>query len=1771
MKPFYSMAAFVFLMLYTTVQVSAQAVRNVRFTIDASAPNRKTISPLVYGTNDHYPYATAKRMGGNRLTGYNWENNASNAGFDWYHQSDNWVPAQFNTPVDQYDVPGSSLVAFHNQSLQQGAYSIATLPMAGFVAKDKTGIEVSEAQAATTSRWAERWNRVVTRKPGGGLSLTPNVNDNEVYVDEELNFLINRYGRSNTANGIKAYSLDNEPCLWFHSHSRLFGHTGVSVNYLMNKSYETAELIKEMDPTAEVYGPALWGYTAYQNLQFAPDWDQVRGNYDLFVHYYLAKMRERSQTAGRRLLDVLDLHWYPAQNRDWGGVSPFDDDNDDNSVGARVDMSRGLWDDTYQENSWVTDASNGNIFPALPKMKAMIDQYYPGTKLAITEYSYGGTEHVSGVVAQADALGAFGIHDVYLATYWGGLIGYIKSGFDLFCNYDGNGGRYGTTAVSAQTNNRQVSAVYASINGANDVNMHTMAINRSVTDTVVATIVISGARQYRSASVYAVDRTSYQVRRLPDVRDVVNNTFNVKMPPMSVYHLVLSETDLTVYPFITDLRINPAQGYSDGTARFTISATITDSDNDMRPPTVDLRPVGGNAATPLVRNGDNYTLEYTVPANTASGIKTLTISAADAAGHSVSDNVTYRVMRDIPSTVIWDGDAIRTGEGERANDPNDQTAGTMLVERRANGGNEAPGSLYLRFKHDPNNWALMTWRIHPSAAEARDVSEFGYLEFYIRSTAPAYADIDFSLRDASANMTVSHTVQLKADGYISAFNPTQFTKVKIPFADLVDGTGFDLTRLWQFNFQVNTAQAGFEVWIDDVRALPYDNPVAQPVLTDIRINPAAGFADGTTPVTVSAIATDPNNDLASVTIDLSSIGGANNHALVLTNGRYTTTFTVPPVAPPGARTLNITAKDQKGNTAEGSANYYVWSRASSDIIWDGDTKNEGSAEESSNAQSRIFVAQTGGNKGPISMRAHLQPNPEPFAFVTWDFAEFVDARMIDVRQKRYLNFSVLVPNGGGRQDFDLQIYFKDRFGESTQVLGLKARGYLTSYTGNYQDVRIPIADLLANSAIDPSKIAWMGLLSERLPNLGTHVQLDDIYLSGNPVADVQIETQPAVCLTNGRIEVKSVTSTSGNYRYSLAGGAFQASPIFNNLRAGTYDLRIEGDGGFVYVETIVLTGGPGVQGNVQVDNATGNVNLTITSGSGNYSYRWSNNATTEDLTNVASGAYTVNVTDNVTGCTFTAVANVARTTIQVTYNLKPAQCSPNGIITVNPITGSGNIRYFIDGQPNPRGADQPMFTLLAPGTYRIRVTGDNGLDNTQDVILGGTLMDYSIGHVVNQHHGDIDITITGGSGNFRYNWSNGSTAQDLRGLQNGTYSLEVTDRTSQCVTAIIFLITRIGPDVTFSSTAADCATGGTITVNMTGVSAGPYQFFINGQLNPAGAASNVFRNLQTEFYDIRVTGTNGYEKTGNVFVDGWMNDMDVQSQVNQQTGSIDLTVTGGSGNFRYTWSNNATTQDVTGLPSGDYWVEIDDVDNGCIVRHTFVITRPVTPTITFTVTNAACGANGVIVTNLSVGTPADFGYFINGHENPAGLHNPTFRNLAPGTYEIRVAGDGGFSNLQNVTVGGSLNNIRVIGTADDEGNINISVSGGSGNYTYLWSDKSETEDLQQRAPGLYTVTVTDNVSGCTAQFSVLVAASQETLWVYPNPAQEGFRVKYVIPESNEMTLTLVDLFGRVVSRQVLTTAQGNIYVSAARLRSGMYFVQVQSKEHKQMRPIIIAK
>ncbi|HCL04897.1 MAG TPA: beta-mannosidase, partial [Chitinophagaceae bacterium] len=502
----YIIVTLVFLLTIFFADAQKKAVFNIN-----TAQQRKPISPFIYGTNDPYGFAGSKRLGGNRLTNYNWENNASNAGRDWYHESDNYVPWQQGVPDQEYDSAGAAIKYFHQRSLQQGAYSLVTLPLAGYVARDKNGA-IAESQSAPSNRWTS----VEFRKPQELLPfrLRPDLTDNKLYVDELLNYLLHHFGTSSTSTGIRGYSLDNEPGLWFDTHSRLWGHTPVTVKYLMEKSIGLSTLIKEMDPNAEVFGPASWGITEFENLQFAPDWDQEKGNYPTFIDLYLGRMREKHVETGKRLLDVLDVHWYPQGNNN--GISPFNNGTDYETNRVRMEMTRSLWDSTYIENTWIgNDPFKVQQFlPFIPKMHKHIDNYYPGTKLGITEYAYMGTGHASGGIAQADALGIFGKQGLYFANYWGAVVDFVKSGFDLYRNYDGKGGKFGSTSVLSNTNDINATSVHASIEGESDSIVHVVALNKSQDSAITVTIQVNSSRQYRSAKVYAFDNGSPVLRQL---------------------------------------------------------------------------------------------------------------------------------------------------------------------------------------------------------------------------------------------------------------------------------------------------------------------------------------------------------------------------------------------------------------------------------------------------------------------------------------------------------------------------------------------------------------------------------------------------------------------------------------------------------------------------------------------------------------------------------------------------------------------------------------------------------------------------------------------------------------------------------------------------------------------------------------------------------------------------------------------------------------------------------------------------------------------------------------------------------------------------------------------------------------------------------------------------------------------------------------------------------------------------------------------------------
>ena len=503
--------------------------------------SRAPISPYIYGTNQDVSGVnfTLRRMGGNRMTGYNWENNASNAGSDYLNQSDNFMTYVFGIPDSQAAIPGIVLTKFHDQSLAAGApYTIITLPMAGYVAADKSGV-VSAGEAAPSARWVP----VVNTKPTA-LSATPDLADGKVYSDELVQFLVGRYGSAATASGIKGYDLDNEPDLWSNTHSRLHPAQPLCAE-LVTRSVDLAKAVKRIDPAAETLGFVSYGFGGYYDFQGATDWptERTKGTYRWFIDYYLDQMKKASTTAGSRLLDVLDLHNYSEARGNDTVAARVTDSTDYTNIAcnkARLQAPRAFWDPTYVENSWIGQYY-ASYLPFLPGIKQSVASFYPGTKIGFTEYNFGGEGHVSGGIAQADILGIFGQQGVYLASLWPlhTDLTYSAAAFKLYRNYDGAGSQYGSTAVSASTADAVLSSAYASVDNASSPRLHVIVLNKNYDTSTQFDFTVAGGTTYSSARVFAFDAASATLTERAAVATITGNHFSYTLPPLTAAHFVL--------------------------------------------------------------------------------------------------------------------------------------------------------------------------------------------------------------------------------------------------------------------------------------------------------------------------------------------------------------------------------------------------------------------------------------------------------------------------------------------------------------------------------------------------------------------------------------------------------------------------------------------------------------------------------------------------------------------------------------------------------------------------------------------------------------------------------------------------------------------------------------------------------------------------------------------------------------------------------------------------------------------------------------------------------------------------------------------------------------------------------------------------------------------------------------------------------------------------------------------------------------------------------
>lgn len=562
------------------------------------------ISPFIYGANDwcnptDIPF-TSSRSGGNRLTAYNWETNASNAGSDYLHNSDNYMVKDFS--AGDQKIPGQVVLNLQKVFGGRKQYTLATVPAAGYVAADMTG-PVAAGEVAPSARW----KKITAEKPGGNYSLTPDASDGEVYTDEFVNAMVNKLGKS-TAGGVNAWSIDNEPGLWRYTHPRIYPNA-LTVSDLIAKSVAAAKAVKKIDAAAETYGPATYGWGEMM-AQEGADWtNTLSKQYDWFMSAYLALMKTESEKAGTRLLDVLDFHWYPESQ---GGcriiISTECDQVSVAQAEARMQSPRSLWDSTYVEKSWIIDSNGKKAIQLLNRVKKSIKDRYPGTKMAITEYEYGGHDHYSGGLAQADVLGIFGSQGLYMATIWSTPGKFSGAAFKLFLNYDGQGGKYGDRAVPATASDNAALSTFAALDSKDSTLLHLIAINKKASAQQVQ-FALNG-NNYTEGKVYGFDEASNgSITLRQAVSGITSNSFSYSLPAHSALHFILKGT--VVGMAAQRIRSSIAQPYFQLAGRDLLLHRPVGEGSDL-----EYRVLGGNGqllATQILKGGQGQATIRTLP------------------------------------------------------------------------------------------------------------------------------------------------------------------------------------------------------------------------------------------------------------------------------------------------------------------------------------------------------------------------------------------------------------------------------------------------------------------------------------------------------------------------------------------------------------------------------------------------------------------------------------------------------------------------------------------------------------------------------------------------------------------------------------------------------------------------------------------------------------------------------------------------------------------------------------------------------------------------------------------------------------------------------------------------------------------------------------------------------------------------------------------------------------------------------------------------------
>ncbi|MBX7183155.1 MAG: gliding motility-associated C-terminal domain-containing protein, partial [Bacteroidia bacterium] len=651
-------------------------------------------------------------------------------------------------------------------------------------------------------------------------------------------------------------------------------------------------------------------------------------------------------------------------------------------------------------------------------------------------------------------------------------------------------------------------------------------------------------------------------------------------------------------------------------------------------------------------------------------------------------------------------------------------------------------------------------------------------------------------------------------------------------------------------------------------------------------------------------------------------------------------------------------------------------------------------------------------------------------------------------------------------------------------------------------------DLVVSGGTSPYSYSWnSGQLTQDLSTIpaGTYIQnLTDA--NGCTATLTAILSEPASALTatetntgvscfgvcDGSIDV---TTSGGTAPYSFSWSNSATTEDISALCIGNYTLSIVDANACPFNLPVIISGPAAPLSATQVpgyvfcngDN-TGSIDVTTTGGTTPYSYVWNNGAVTEDLTNIIAGTYDVTISD-ANSCTFSLTIPIYQPPVLVlTETHVDVACFGQSTASIDVLTSGGDAPYTYLWSNSATTED---LTNIGIGTYTQTVTDNLGCQasvtitinqpaaalNATETNTPATCFGYC--------NGTIDVTTTGGTSPYTFTWSTGELTEDIANVCAGNPSLDIIDLNG-CTFNLPVTITQPANGVSFTETHTDAlcfgSADGSIDVTSTGGTP-PYQFSWDN-----GATSEDISALSANQYNLTVTDQNSCVFTFSVTIaePNLLTQAENHQDVlcfGQSTGSIDLSVSGGTQPYLFAWSNAATTEDLSNLPTGNYTVSITDANN-CISGLNVFIAEPSAPlNVTETHTNATCfGFCDATVDITSTGGTSPYSYYWTNNQT---VEDPT--GLCAGAYGVIVTDNNGCPFTLPVTITEPAQPIAITGTTIDascfggnNGTIDITVTGGTPTYTYSWTNNAgNNEDPINLVAGNYTVTVVDQTGVCT--------------------------------------------------------------------------------------------